>query len=269
MAPDDLPGLDDESSPDEDGTDAPEPEVSAPDPVSPHAPSTTGAPAPEWTDEELDDWFATEFNGSVQPETYEDAEFLTAMWKYNQIGEGMDDIAGTPYGIFINHTFNPWRILSLEWKAKFRTGWEEYQAARAAASDSGSAMDDMEVLPPIGSLPHDGSFEEPPEDSVIDELVPYPPAGGVPHDDRQDTSSAPGSFRWLVLGISALATPVTTTMSGVAVTTSKSSTTTTAVPVVTTTTSGVAVTTSTSSTTTTAAAPTTGAKSYTVNMPCP
>ncbi|VAW07158.1 hypothetical protein MNBD_ACTINO01-1710, partial [hydrothermal vent metagenome] len=206
MAPDDLPGLD-EDFPPEEGT----PEVSESSTSEPAPSETPAAPdAPEWTSEELDEWFENEVGGeSGVPEDIEvdphDLEFAEAVAAYNRL-EPNDYAPIAPWVLSQAHT--AWEQISDEMKEQFRRGWARRQAAASGPDideEIDSVMEDMEVLPPIGSLPHDGPFDDPPEESVIDELAPYRPGARVrlstmgPNDDTPATARTAdgGSIRLL------------------------------------------------------------------------
>jgi hypothetical protein len=153
----DLPGLDDES---------PSPEAEAPTRQAETASDTTKAmDESDWTEAELDDWFKNDFGGDAKFE----AEFgwdagmpLTG----EAFHDGGDDLRSSAEAYRdmkdqdqwedLVGGDDPWERLSQETKARFRRGWESYQADITAAPDS-----------IVGDLaPYGPDYSQPPKPSM-------------------------------------------------------------------------------------------------------
>lgn len=176
MPPDDLPGLDDDESPE---TDVPAAESPANElPGNEPPPSTETAP-PQWSGAELDDWFENSFKSAVLDQMLAEIdssefweEFTPALDAWNALHEHYQDGGIATFAHAVAGTRPAWPRLSAEMKELFRRA---YEAGEERINNS--VVGDLAPLPLTGPVPKSAA-----------------PAVPVPH--AEETSPAPGRFNW-------------------------------------------------------------------------
>lgn len=198
---DDLPGLDDDEElpePNEPAADAPATEPPANEPLA-----STETESPQWTTEELDDWWEHDFGGSesfvgdvpFEPHSAIDAVVMNSLDPdFIEAYQALLNISVKGATWSSAFMAEGWDRLSHEMKEKFRSGWEAAMAPQANPEPDPESV--MPELAPYGSA-YDGPVGLV-GGSVVDEIAPYPLSDG--HTiDSEATSPAPGRFKWLWL----------------------------------------------------------------------
>ena len=208
MSPDDIGGFEDADLPglpDDAPRRAPETEGDLPGlPPGPSTPESTDrvpvdppAEVSDWTEAELDDWYWGEFGGDRRmsgafgqfPSDASLSEYDIGML-FEQLQAGYDAYVfwSNKLSLANEDTSRAWSSMSVEDRARFRRGWEDYETALARADTTES------VVPELAPLPIEA------DPTRADLVRKRQPSARMTWPLRLREAKTPGWPRWIVIG---------------------------------------------------------------------